>query len=99
MQAIRTRFLGATNTRAARIVARCEARSITIPWDYSLGIEANHVNARNALCERLGWTDPMETGFLNGDGYHVFRNQGMVYTLQEIRDGTGFDTNAKFEAL
>ena len=56
MQGIQTHFLGPTNTRDARIVARCEAGRITIPWDDSAEIFHNHAEAARQLCIKLGWT-------------------------------------------
>lgn len=56
MQAIETRWLGPTNTRGSRIVARCEAGRITVPWDYSANPETNHANAARQLAIKLGWT-------------------------------------------
>lgn len=49
MQAIKTKYLGATNTRGARIKATSDAGQITIPWSYDLGTEANHDSARKSL--------------------------------------------------
>lgn len=36
MQAIKTKYLPATNTKPSRIKAECEAGSITISYDYRL---------------------------------------------------------------
>ncbi len=85
MQAIKTKYLGATNFRGARIKATCEADQITIPWSYDIGTEANHDSARKALQlklakdgeKRLGynflsdpWLRPMVGGALpNNEGY------------------------------
>ena len=68
MQAIVTKFHGPTNRLGARIKASCERGSLTVSWDYSLGIEANHRAACEALlakfamedCERNPGTWPSE---------------------------------------
>ena len=87
MQAIKTKYLGATNYRGARIKATCEADKITIPWSYDLGTEANHDSARKALQlklakdgeKRLGynflsdpWLRPMVGGALPNKGGYAF---------------------------
>ena len=52
-QAIITKFIGATNTRGARIKASAWAGSVVIPYDYS-GDEA-HRQAASALIAKLDW--------------------------------------------
>ena len=85
MQAIKTKYYGATNHRCARIKATCEAGQITIPWSYDLGTEANHDSARKSLqikicreienrdgilCANDPWLRPMVGGALpNNEGY------------------------------
>jgi len=84
-QAIKTKYLGATNFRGARIKATCAADQITIPWSYDLGTESNHDSARKSLqikiCREIEkrdgysranepWIQPMIGGALpNGEGY------------------------------
>ena len=58
MQAIRTKFYGPGNTRGARVQAKCEARTVYVPWDYELGIEGNHKAACEALLRRMQWHAP-----------------------------------------
>lgn len=55
MQAIITRYLGATNTRGSRIKASARAGSITLGWDDSMSPEANHKRAALALASRFKW--------------------------------------------
>lgn len=54
-QAIETRFLGPTNFRGSRIVAKCEAKRMIVSWDDGLDVQANHEAACKALCVALGW--------------------------------------------
>jgi len=60
MIAIETRFLGPTNHRGSRIVARCmeslPTRKVTIECADAQSIEANHKAAAIALIIKLGWT-------------------------------------------
>lgn len=76
MQAIRTRYLGATNYKGSRIQAKCEARSIIVPWDHNLDIAENHKAACQQLLNELGWKDPfyqpMVGGSFDNDYYWVF---------------------------
>lgn len=57
MQAIQTKYLGPTNTKGARISARCDAKRIVLPWDYSLDAHKNHARAAHELAQQLGWLD------------------------------------------
>lgn len=73
-QAIVTRFLGPTNHRGARVKATADAGTVTVSWDYALGIAENHQAAATALLDKLGWTrDPWRRdlvgGSLPGSGY------------------------------
>ena len=65
MQAIMTTFKGPTNHRGARIIARCQAKRITVPWDHALDVEGNHRAAARILAKQLGWpTRGMQSGGL-----------------------------------
>ena len=54
--AIRTKFLGATNTKGSRIKATLEGDipgSVTLPYDYALDQFPNHKRAAQALAEKF----------------------------------------------
>lgn len=70
MQAIKTQYFGATNTKGARIKATCDAGSVTVPWDYACSVATNHYFAARELQNKLGWDDygPLAGGSLG----HVF---------------------------
>ena len=55
---IRTNYLGPTNTRGGRIKASniC-GKSVTIPWNHELGIDANHRAAASACLDAHGDAD------------------------------------------
>jgi len=57
MQAITTKYLGPTNFRGSRVVAKAQAGRITIDWDHALDPEDNHIAAAQALAVKLGWTE------------------------------------------
>ena len=71
MQAITTKFLGATNTKPARIKATSGSGiSVTVSFDYGLTEVQEHAQAVIALCKKLNWMD--RGPFLMGgtkDGY------------------------------
>lgn len=56
-QAITTSFRGPTDTKDARIIARCEAKRISVPWDDNLDTGANHAAAALQLMDQLGWSE------------------------------------------
>jgi len=72
-QAIVTKFFGPSNVRGSRVKAMCDAGSLTLSWDHSLGVEGNHRRAAEALRDKLGWDEPhygrLHMGGLPGSGY------------------------------
>ena len=86
MQAITTTFIGPTNYRGSRVKAKCEAGTLTVPWDHALNIEENHHAVAVALATKLGWTaewyGDLITGGMAGSGYcHVFSRERKLATL------------------
>jgi len=67
-KAIETRYHGPTNTRPARVSARCDAGRIILAWDHALGGDGNHRAAAVALATRHGWPADMIGGSLPGSG-------------------------------
>jgi len=75
LQAIRTYALGPTNSRGARVKATsCGGASVTLAWDYALGIEGNHNAAAKALAEKLEWDGRWYGGALDERGYCYIRS-------------------------
>ncbi len=72
-QAIKTKYIGPTNSRGSRVKATCDAGSITIDWQDELNIDRNHATARDALCVKLGWHQYCAwlTGWMDNVAYHV----------------------------
>jgi hypothetical protein len=75
-QAIVTRFLGPTDKRDPRVKATAYAGSVTLDWNDSLDIDANHQAAANALADKFDWRNPgngkryeFVGGSLPHDGY------------------------------
>lgn len=76
-QAIETRFLGPTNHRGARIVAKCQAGRIVIPYSYEHSCEECHRGAAMALASKLGWSGSLiGGGSADGKGYVFVFSEG-----------------------
>lgn len=56
-QAIITRFRGPTDRHGSRIIARCEAKQITVECRDDLRPDENHAMAALQLQEQLGWSE------------------------------------------
>lgn len=56
-QAITTSYRGPTDSNGSRVIARCEAKRISVPWDHALDIGANHAAAAQQLMDQLGWSE------------------------------------------
>jgi hypothetical protein len=71
MEAIKTRFLGATDTKGARIKASCSKGSLTIPYPYETDSHNGHQQAARLLLSRdFGDNIVFATGHLP-DGTYV----------------------------
>lgn len=71
---ITTRFLGPTNHRGARVKATSgSGQTLTVSWEYGLGIADNHAAAAAALAGQVLDCSPSELtlrgGCLANDGY------------------------------
>lgn len=62
-QAITTKFIGPTNHKGARVKAVAQAGSITVSWDYRLGIDDNHRVAASVLMEKFSWSGKLVGGW------------------------------------
>lgn len=80
MQAITTQYRGPTVSTGARIIARCDARTMTVSWDHGLGVEENHIAAARQLATALGWNGKWVGGGY-GDGYVFALDVGEWFTV------------------
>ena len=55
MQAIKTKYIGPTNTKPGRIKATCDGGTITLLWDFDLCSGGNHASAATTLQSKMGW--------------------------------------------
>lgn len=62
MQAIETKYLGATDTRGSRIKAFCERGSITVPYPHGLSGDQVHVFAAAQLVAKFLAEDEKQYG-------------------------------------
>lgn len=76
MQAIKTKYVGPTNTRGSRIIASCDGGKITHNYAHNIDVEQNHIDAALALCKKLGWDGELATGYLDNGYVHVFVRLG-----------------------
>lgn len=76
MKAIRTTYLGPTNTKGSRVKATDGDRnSVIISWDYNLNTEENHQAAAKFLCDKMNWQGEMIMGGFLDYNVHVFVNR------------------------
>jgi hypothetical protein len=88
MQAIRTKYLGATNFRGSRFKATAQAGSVTVPYDHALDNEDNHYAAALALCAKFGWSGRLVSGFLsNGEYAHVLQARDLSNVIVRLPTG------------
>jgi len=69
MQAIQTKTIAATTHKSSRITAKCEAGTLTMPYDHAIGWFENHATAAALLIEKLGWTHQYTGGEFGGCYY------------------------------
>lgn len=77
MQTITTKYLGATNTKQARVRATSTSGiSIIVKWNWELDTEDNHNEAAIALCNKLGWSGTFYCGAAE-------KGKGNVYVMAD----------------
>lgn len=85
-QAIETHFVGPTNYRGSRVIAKADAGKLVWGWDYRLNPDENHTAAARMLAEKLGW-DGVWIGGGRAD------RKGNVY----VRMPRGYTTGEEFK--
>lgn len=81
MQAIRTKYISATNTKGSRIQASCETKTIYVPYNHALSLDGNHRAACERLMRAMEWTSDygrayteMTGGWYGGAMYWAFQS-------------------------
>jgi len=87
-QAITTKYIGPSNTRAGRIKAKAWAGSVTVEWDHALNSDANHAAAAEALANKYKWK-----GTWYGGG--MPDQTGNVFVCVESSDKASFTTKGE----
>lgn len=83
-QAIETRYVGPTNHRGFRVIATTPGGHRHVrQWDYSLGIEANHYAAAEALRAKLDWP-AIKAGGSTKAGYAFITSAGYAFITSTI---------------
>jgi hypothetical protein len=59
------------------VKAKADAGSITLAWDYSLGVWGNHKAAAKALAVKLGWDN---SAWIGGSMF----GKGYVFTMIDL---------------
>ena len=69
MQTITTKYVGPTNSRGSRVIARTTSGVRRVmAWDYARSQDSNHREAAHLLAEQLGWAGEWIAGTLNENG-------------------------------
>ena len=82
---IKTRFIGPTNHRGARIKATCQAGSVTIPYPYDLSSADVHWEGAKALIKKLNlqWGNQFTVGSDNDGYYFIVQDNFNTATLED----------------
>jgi hypothetical protein len=82
---IKTRFLGPTNNRGARIKATCRCGSVTIPYAYEASGGDAHWLAVQALIKKfdLKWGNKFTVGSDNDGYYFIPADEWNVAILED----------------
>lgn len=69
MTVIRTKYLGPTTHRGARVKATSFGGCVTVAWDYALDMESNHFVAAHELARKFElWGQYVHFDLPGGDG-------------------------------
>ena len=76
MQTISTKYLGATNSKPSRIIAKTSSgKRISLSFDHALNENQNHMRAAQELMTRLQWSGRMIGGHTK---------EGMVFVVSDM---------------
>lgn len=92
MYAIFTKYLGPTNFRGGRIIAKCGKERTTVQWDHAIGVQENHDAAAWAATAKF-----LESAVTFKDLHRVdgvtrifqYGGEGVAYTLESANPGPG----------
>lgn len=82
-KAITTKYLGPTDFKGSRISATDgDGNRVSVPYEYALNSDGNHIAAATALCEKMKWKGTLVHGGLLKNG----RSVGEVFVWYSDRD-------------
>lgn len=67
--AIKTKYVGPTDTKGSRIIATANGNRVSIPYSHSGDA---HQKAAKAICEKMGWTGQLVEGGTEDGKVFVF---------------------------
>lgn len=70
MIAIQTKYVGPTNNKGSRVIAKANGNRLTIPFNHAS--KNPHADAALALCQKLGWKGTLIEGGLDNGSVFVF---------------------------
>lgn len=71
-QAITTRYVGASNVKGSRIIAKAAAGRVIVSYNDSLNSENAHAEAAAKLAAKFGWKGKYYIGGMPDDRGYVF---------------------------
>jgi hypothetical protein len=71
-QAIVTRYVGPTNHRGSRIIAKAYAKKITTSYECAWNVEKNHDYAAEILARHMGWDGAWVSGSMPDNTGNVY---------------------------
>ena len=75
MQAIKTKYIPATETKGSRIKATAASKSLYLPYPHELSGQAVYRAAAEALAQKLGWSGELLGGTIStGETVFVFNS-------------------------
>lgn len=86
MQTISTKYLGATNSKPSRIIAKTSGAShkITLSYDHALNVDQNHMRAAQELMTRLQWPGRMVGGHTKDGMVFVAVNENGLDSVRPL---------------
>lgn len=85
MQAITTKYVGPTDFRGSRVIAKTASGiKITLEWDDALNADENHFNAARALAEKMGWHGQWFGGGMDVGNCYVLADGAESFTVSKV---------------
>ena len=83
MQAIQTSFVGQTEKKPAKIVAKCGISKLSVQFDSKLDMVQNHAKAAEKIALELGMVHQFVGAQFAGDWYWNPRNAAEIFNVAD----------------